>query len=243
MNKKAALVMTLALTLVLSLAGCKSKEKDLKGLENLTEQQLWDKAKSSKDMDVYDYYLTKYSKGGHAGEAKNFLMEKWDKKVKSLTKEDMAKLTAVIETDKGVIKFKFFPEDAPNHCRNFIKLAQSHFYDTTIFHRVVPGFVIQGGDPMGTGMGGPGYNIDAEFNERPHLEGSVAMARARDPNSAGSQFYICLAPQPRLDRQYTVFGQVIEGMETVNAIGMAKTGARSRPIEDQAMNRVYIEGL
>lgn len=131
---------------------------------------------------------------------------------------------AVITTPRGVIKFEFYPEDAPNHVASFIELAQKGFYDGTTFHRVEPGFVIQGGDPFSktkegpVGTGGPGYRLAAEFNSKQHLEGTVAMARSMDPDSAGSQFYICLAPQPGLDGQYTVFGQVIEGMDVVRAI-------------------------
>ncbi len=130
---------------------------------------------------------------------------------------------AVITTKRGVIKFKFYPQDAPNTVASFIELARSGFYDGTTFHRVEPGFVIQGGDPYSktgagpVGTGGPGYNLKAEFNSQPHIEGTVAMARAQSPDSAGSQFYICLAPAPFLDGQYTVFGQVIEGMDVVKA--------------------------
>ena len=127
---------------------------------------------------------------------------------------------AVIETSKGTIKFKFFKDEAPNTVDNFIKLAQKDFYNGLIFHRVVPGFVIQGGDPSGNGTGGPGYTIKAEFNSRPHLTGTVAMARSADPDSAGSQFYICLGAQPFLDGKYTVFGQVTEGQDVVDQIRM-----------------------
>lgn len=125
---------------------------------------------------------------------------------------------AILETEKGVIKFEMYPQDAFNTVANFIFLVKRGFYDGLTFHRVEPGFVIQGGDPNGNGTGGPGYHIKAEFNSRKHLEGTVAMARAKDPNSAGSQFYICLSPQPSLDGKYTVFGQVIEGMEVVKRI-------------------------
>ncbi len=126
---------------------------------------------------------------------------------------------AVIEMEKGGrIVIQFFPEDAPNTVKNFVKLARVGFYNGVVFHRVVPGFVVQGGDPTGTGLSGPGYTIDAEFNKRRHLKGSVAMARSEDPNSAGSQFYICLEAQPHLDGSYTVFGQVIEGMDVVTKI-------------------------
>jgi peptidyl-prolyl cis-trans isomerase B (cyclophilin B) len=143
---------------------------------------------------------------------------------------------AVVETDKGVIKFEMYADDAPNHVASFVELAQSGFYDGTQFHRVEPNFVVQGGDPYTKtgegppGTGGPGYTVEAEFNARQHLEGTVAMARAMDPNSAGSQFYICLAPQPSLDGQYTVFGQVTEGMDVVRTIAVG-----------DVMNSVVIE--
>jgi cyclophilin family peptidyl-prolyl cis-trans isomerase/predicted GIY-YIG superfamily endonuclease len=125
---------------------------------------------------------------------------------------------ARIATAKGEIVFRFFPDDAPGHCAAFVKLARSGFYDGLTFHRVEPGFVIQGGDPAGDGTGGPGYRLKAEFNERPHMRGTVAMARASDPNSAGSQFYICLGDAGFLDRQYTVFGQLESGLETLDRI-------------------------
>ncbi|HTW85810.1 MAG TPA: peptidylprolyl isomerase [Candidatus Sulfotelmatobacter sp.] len=125
---------------------------------------------------------------------------------------------ARISTAKGDIVFSFYPDVAPLHSAAFIKLARAGFYDGTTFHRVEPGFVIQGGDPDGTGMGGPGYRLEAEFSEQPHLKGTVAMARSSNPNSAGSQFYICLDDAPFLNRQYTVFGHVVEGQTVVDAI-------------------------
>lgn len=145
-------------------------------------------------------------------------------------KKSKGKPIAVIVTEKGVIKFEFFEKDAPNTVKNFIKLAEKKFYNGLTFHRVEPGFVIQGGDPNGNGTGGPGYTIKAEFNKKPHLEGTVAMARAAHPDSAGSQFYICLAPQPFLDGKYTVFGQVIEGLDVVHKIQVG-----------DVMKKVYIE--
>ncbi|MEI7641054.1 MAG: peptidylprolyl isomerase [bacterium] len=120
-----------------------------------------------------------------------------------------------IVTAKGTIKFKFFNDAAPGTCENFKKLVKKEFYNGVIFHRYEPGFVIQGGDPEGTGMGGPGYQIKAEFNSNKHVAGAVAMARSQDIDSAGSQFYICLAPAHFLDGNYTVFGQVTEGMDVV----------------------------
>jgi peptidyl-prolyl cis-trans isomerase B (cyclophilin B) len=125
---------------------------------------------------------------------------------------------ARISTEKGDIVFTFYPEDAPQHSAAFIKLARAGYYDGLTFHRVEPGFVIQGGCPDGNGTGGPGYQLDAEFNENKHIQGSVAMARSSNPNSAGSQFYICLDDAPFLNRQYTVFGHVVEGQSVVDAI-------------------------
>jgi peptidylprolyl isomerase/peptidyl-prolyl cis-trans isomerase B (cyclophilin B) len=129
------------------------------------------------------------------------------------------KQSAVITMEKGgEIKFDFFPEDAPKTVENFVTLAKKGFYDGLTFHRVEPGFVVQGGDPQGTGMGGPGYKIKAEFNKQKHVRGAVAMARSNDPDSAGSQFYIVLAPANFLDGKYTVFGIVTSGMDVVDKI-------------------------
>jgi peptidylprolyl isomerase/peptidyl-prolyl cis-trans isomerase B (cyclophilin B) len=125
---------------------------------------------------------------------------------------------ARITTPKGDIVFSFYPDDAPQHSAAFIKLARNGFYDGLTFHRYEPGFVIQGGDPSGNGTGGPGYTIDAEFSELKHVKGTVAMARSSNPNSAGSQFYIVLGDAPFLNRQYTVFGQVVEGQNVVDQI-------------------------
>jgi cyclophilin family peptidyl-prolyl cis-trans isomerase len=131
---------------------------------------------------------------------------------------DAKTLRARIHTAKGDIVFSFYPDEAPQHAAAFIKLARAGFYDGLTFHRVEPGFVIQGGDPSGNGTGGPGYQIDAEFSNLPHVKGTVAMARSSNPNSAGSQFYICLDDAPFLNKQYTVFGQTIEGQDVVDAI-------------------------
>ena len=134
--------------------------------------------------------------------------------------QSKTKEVAVLQTNKGKIVFEFYPDDAPNTVDNFKKLTNKGYYDGLKFHRVEPGFVIQGGDPKGNGTGGPGYTIKAEFNKKLHLEGTVAMARSNDPDSAGSQFYICLAPAPFLNGKYTVFGQVIEGIDVVHKIAV-----------------------
>jgi peptidyl-prolyl cis-trans isomerase B (cyclophilin B) len=129
------------------------------------------------------------------------------------------KQTAVITMDKGgAIAIDFFPEDAPKTVENFVTLAKKGFYDGLTFHRVEPNFVVQGGDPKGNGMGGPGYTIKAEFNKQKHVRGALAMARSQSPDSAGSQFYITLAPSHFLDGQYTVFGTVTSGMDVVDKI-------------------------
>ena len=136
-----------------------------------------------------------------------------------------------IKTSHGDIVFRLFPDDAPHHSAAFMKLAENGFYDGLTFHRVEPGFVVQGGDPVGDGTGGPGYQLKAEFNTHPHVRGTVAMARSSRPDSAGSQFYICLADASFLNGQYTVFGQMTEGFEALDAIrrGDVMTTVRVEP--------------
>ena len=124
------------------------------------------------------------------------------------------KQTAVIALERGgEIRLEFFPADAPKTVDNFVTLARKGFYNGLTFHRVVPGFVVQGGDPKGNGTGSPGYTIPAEFNQQKHVRGSLAMARSQDPDSAGCQFYITYGAQPHRDGNYTVFGRVVAGME------------------------------
>jgi len=132
--------------------------------------------------------------------------------------QGMSAATAIIVTRKGVMKFKFFPTDAPQTSKRIAELITQGFYNGLKFHRVVDGFVIQGGDPQGNGTGGSGQKLKAEFNKRKHQEGTVAMARAADPDSADSQFYIAFGPTPHLDGGYTVFGQVTEGLEVIRKI-------------------------
>ena len=159
-----------------------------------------------------------------------------------------AEEVAVIETTKGTIEFTFMADKAPGHVKNFKDLANKKFYDGTTFHRVIPGFMIQGGDPNSKspdksthGMGGPGYTIKAEFNDVSHKRGIVSMARASDPNSAGSQFYIVVKDSSFLDGQYTVFGKVIKGMDVVDQIVSAPRDRRDNPNERIEMKRVKIE--
>ncbi|MCH2106177.1 MAG: peptidylprolyl isomerase [Planctomycetes bacterium] len=143
----------------------------------------------------------------------------------------MSNTQVTLKTSAGDMTVEFFEDKAPKHVENFTKLASEGFYNGTIFHRVIPGFMIQGGCPDGTGMGGPGWNVDAEFNDTPHARGILSMARAQDPNSAGSQFFICHADANFLDGQYTAFGRLVAGEETLDAIAGAAIGANDRPVE------------
>ncbi|MEW9107349.1 peptidylprolyl isomerase, partial [Paenibacillus sp.] len=139
-----------------------------------------------------------------------------------------------------------YPDKAPNTVNNFISLVNKGFYDGTIFHRVIPGFMIQGGDPQGIGIGGPGYSIKGEFsnngveNDLKHTEGVLSMARSQDPNSAGSQFFIMVADAPHLDGDYAAFGKVIKGMETAQAIVNVPKGADDKPEKEQKMKKVTV---
>lgn len=149
--------------------------------------------------------------------------------------------------DGGIVKAELYPEIAPNTVNNFISLIKRGFYDGVIFHRVINGFMIQGGDPEGTGMGGPGYGIKGEFrqngfqNELKHTEGVLSMARSMMPDSAGSQFFIMHRDSPHLDGAYAAFGKVTEGMDVVNAIAETATDYSDRPLEEQRMKTVTVE--
>ena len=158
---------------------------------------------------------------------------------------------AVISTTEGDMVVKFWPDVAPKTVENFKKLAKDGFYDGTAFHRIVKGFMIQGGDPLSktddgmVGTGGPGYKIKAEFNEKPHVRGVLSMARSQHPDSAGSQFFICLADARFLDRQYTAFGELIKGDDVLGKIGDTPTtrgggGENSKPVTRVGVNSVRI---
>ena len=147
----------------------------------------------------------------------------------------------------GVMKVELYPETAPNTVANFISLVEKGFYNGTIFHRVIPGFMIQGGAPEGTGMGGPGYRIKGEFtanrfqNDLKHTKGVISMARSGHPDSAGSQFFIMVDDAPHLDGQYASFGKVIEGIEVADQIVSVATNYSDRPLEEQRMRSVTVE--
>ena len=159
----------------------------------------------------------------------------------------MSKEVAVIETTHGTIKLEFFDDKAPGHVKNFKDLANKNYYDGTTFHRVIPGFMIQAGDPNSKsddrsqhGTGGPGYSIDAEFNDVKHERGVLSMARSQEPNSAGSQFYICVKDSFFLDGQYTAFGKVIEGMDVADKIVNEPRDSNDNPEEKMELKSVSI---
>lgn len=155
---------------------------------------------------------------------------------------------AVIKTSEGEMVVEFWPEVAPKTVENFKKLAREHFYDGTAFHRVIKGFMIQGGDPLTKdesaegrwGTGGPGYQVKAEFNEKSHSRGVISMARSQDPNSAGSQFFICHQDSKFLDRQYTTFGQLIKGEEVLDKIATTETRTPDRPTRRMNIESITI---
>lgn len=159
----------------------------------------------------------------------------------------MAQIAKITMENGGEIRVELDAEQAPLTVENFVKLVEDGFYNGLIFHRVIPGFMIQGGCPDGTGMGGPGWQIKGEFkrngvdNSIRHTRGVISMARSMSPNSAGSQFFIMHQDSPHLDGQYAAFGHVIEGLETVDAIAATKTGAGDRPVEDQRIASIIIE--
>ncbi len=169
----------------------------------------------------------------------------WDERVQAEIQDvdfERFDYTVELDTTSGLIRLRLFPDAAPVHCLNFIGLARSGFYDGLVFHRVIDGFVIQAGCPHGDGTGGPGYRVPAEFNDRPHEPGTLSMARASDPNSAGSQFFICLERIPHLDRQYTVFGQTAdeESLEVVKRIGAVETDKNDRPLRNVKINKARV---
>jgi peptidyl-prolyl cis-trans isomerase B (cyclophilin B) len=149
--------------------------------------------------------------------------------------------TATIDTDAGTMVAELYPKLAPKTVNSFVFLAKEGFYDGVIFHRVIPGFMIQGGDPTGTGSGGPGYSLPAEFNETKHTRGILSMARTNDPNSAGSQFFVMHDAYPSLDGKYTVFGKVTKGLEVIDKIVNAPRNENDRPNEPTKIKSIKIE--
>lgn len=155
-------------------------------------------------------------------------------------KSTKEKPIVVMETDSGTMVMEFYPDIAPMTCDSILALVNRKFYDGLTFHRIIPNFVLQGGDPKGNGSGDAGFKIKAEFSDRKHLEGSLSMARGpQDINSSGCQFFICLKPVPHLDGQYNLFGQVIEGMDVAHKLEKVPTGPQNRPVEPVYIRRMY----
>jgi cyclophilin family peptidyl-prolyl cis-trans isomerase len=216
-------------------------------------------ARSKNTISAYDEFLARFPGARKQRQQVLLHLENLvDLEVSRLTPEQIEKKEANIETEFGTIRFRFFPDVAPNHCRNFIKLARIHFYDGLTFHQIIPDMedaetksqasipwpngLIRGGAPGGDPQGGPGYTISPEFNDRPHIKGTVAMYHGNHPNSAGSQFYICLKALPGLDGKYTVFGQVTGGMDVLDAIAKVPNSGPPmyRPREKVIIKKVYI---
>ena len=151
------------------------------------------------------------------------------------------KYTATIETSEGKMVAELYPKLAPGHVNSFVFLAREKFFDGLAFHRVIKDFMLQGGDPTGTGMGGPGYKLKAEFNDTKHEKGILSMARTQDPDSAGSQFFIMHGTTPHLDGKYTVFGKVTEGLDVIDKIANSQTDGRDRPVKPVTIKSVTIE--
>jgi len=209
-NMRKAIYCWMILLLIVSFAGCKKENKQENSQTGIGESEaMADTTKAKSAVDTTEKIVRE----------KNPIV--------------------VIETGFGNIELELFWKETPNTALNFLRLVHKGFYDGLTFHRIVPNFVIQGGDPEGTGGGGPGYTIPFEKANTKHLRGSLGMARAQDPNSAGSQFYICLKDLPSLDGKYVVFGKVIKGMDAVDKIAAVKTGPGDLPVEKVVMKKVY----
>ena len=204
-------------------------------------QLYYQKAAKARTVQAYRDYLRRYPASVVAPAAQRTLSELVDVEIKMLTDEQIEKMRGLLKTDFGTIKLKFLPHKAPNTCRNFIKLARSLFYDNSQFVLIVPGVLVQGGAPAGDRRGGPGYIIKAEFNDLPNITGSVGMVRWEHPDSAGSQFYICLRNLPQRDGKYTVFAQVEEGIEVVEALSdQESAGPDGEPYPGKPLKPLYL---
>lgn len=223
-NKRFGMMLLLTLALILVAAGCGGT----KGTNN---------------------GATTGSDGGNAATATNPPTEAPAEEGPELLGSDKHPVVTIQLSNDKVIKLELYPEVAPNSVNNFISLINKSFYDGVIFHRVIPGFMIQGGDPDGTGMGGPGYSIPGEFNSNgfenklKHTRGVLSMARTQDPDTGGSQFFIMVADAPSLDNEYAAFGKVTEGMEAVDEIVNQTTGANDKPETPISMKKVTVDTL
>jgi peptidyl-prolyl cis-trans isomerase B (cyclophilin B) len=153
---------------------------------------------------------------------------------------ELASFHVVLDTSQGEMEIEFWPDVAPNHVRNFLDLSYNGFYDKKTFHRVIPGFMIQGGCPQGSGMGDGPRRLKAEFNARKHVKGVLSMARSSDPNSASCQFFVMHAVSPHLDNQYSGFGKLVRGLETLDKIAGTRTGGNDKPVQTQMINKASV---
>jgi len=160
--------------------------------------------------------------------------------IKIAEKDGKKEVLVEIYTNKGLVKLKLMPDVALGSCMNFLRLAKKGFYNGLTFHRIIAGFMVQGGDPEGTGQGGPGYSVPLEKSKIPHAPGMLAMARSGHPDSAGSQFYICVGSPSWLNEKYTIFGKVTAGLDVVEALGKVKTGGAAKPIETQTIRKIIV---
>ena len=167
-------------------------------------------------------------------------MAKTYSKPPEMTIDPKKTYTATIETSLGTIEVEFYPKVAPQHVNSFLFLAKEGYYDGVIFHRVIPGFMIQGGDPTGTGTGGPGYRVKAEFNDMKHVRGVLSAARTNDPNSAGSQFFLMHQASTHLDGQYSVFGKATSGLEVIDKIVSLPRDRNDRPHNPAQINKITV---
>jgi len=192
----------------------------------------------------YEDYLQRFPTAITRGEIIERLASLTKAEIAALTIDQMAQMQGLIKTDLGDIKLRFFPQKAPETCRNFIKLAKIHFYDTSQFIVIVPGVFIQGGAPKGDPVAGPGYTIKAEFNDLKNIPGAVGMVRGENPDSAGSQFYICLKSLPDRDGKYTVFAQVEDGMDIAEAISSQESsGPEGAPYPFRPVKPIVIRAV
>ena len=204
----------------------------------------YQKAVAENTVAGYEDFLKRFPKSSLKPTVVKNLIQLVTPEVNALSPEQISHLRALLKTDYGVIKIRFYPDKAPEHCRNFIRLAKAHFYDDSQFHLIIPGVLIQGGAPEGDPDAGPGWTIKAEFNELINQPGAVGMVRGEHPDSAGSQFYIALTRIKEWDGKFTIFGEIEEGLEVAMEISqMPSTGAQGRPYPFKPLKEIVIQGI
>ena len=204
----------------------------------------YQKAVAENTVSGYEDFLKRFPKSSLKPTVIKNLIQLVSPEVNALSPEQISHHRALLKTDYGVIKIRFYPDKAPEHCRNFIRLAKSHFYDDSQFHLIIPGVLVQGGAPEGDPEAGPGWTIKAEFNDLINQPGAVGMIRGEHPDSASSQFYIALSRIEQWDGRLTIFGQVEEGLEVAMEISQApNSGAQGRPYPFKPLKEIIIQGI